>query len=151
MIRNRSRRALTIALCTVPFLVAGTAGAQSAPPDDDGDTVVNASDLCPQIAGVTYNDGCPLATATDSDGDGVIDSPDVCVSVPGPVSNDGCPLPMVDEAACAKAEAQVERVKDRIETLKSRDAPEKKVNRAKRKLKSERREAQAACSPAPLG
>lgn len=142
------RRALLIALCTLPLLATSAASAQAVPADTDGDTVANASDLCPEVAGVTSNDGCPQVTDTDADGDGVIDSPDQCVAVPGPLSNDGCPLPMVDEVACAKAEAKVERVQDRIETLKSRDAPEKKIKRAKRKLKSERREANEACSPA---
>ena len=89
-----------------------------------------------------------MATPTDADGDGVNDSPDQCVAVPGPLSNDGCPLPMVDELACAKAETKVERVKDRVKTLKSRDAARKKIKRAKRKLKSERREASEACAPA---
>lgn len=64
-----------------------------------------------------------------------------------PLSSEGCPLPMVDDLACAKAEASVERVRDRVETLRSRDAAEKKVKRAKRKLKSERREAREACAP----
>lgn len=54
--------------------------------DDDGDTVVDAEDLCRGIPGPARFQGC-----FDGDGDGVGDAQDACPSQPG--TADGCPGP----------------------------------------------------------
>ena len=84
-------------------------------PDDDGDRVCDADDLCPG-----FNDGvdadadgvpdgcdpCPLDAGGDSDGDGVCDSTDVCQGSDDRVDSDGdtvadgcdpCPLDNPDD------------------------------------------------------
>lgn len=60
------------------------------PPDPDGDGIVGAADLCPNVAGPTSNNGCP-APLQDRDGDGVPDDEDRCPTEAGPEDNDGCP------------------------------------------------------------
>jgi OmpA-OmpF porin, OOP family len=69
------------------------------PPDRDGDTIVDAEDACPDVAGKPSPDpaknGCPEAKPQDKDGDGVLDDKDACVDVPGVKTDDpktnGCP------------------------------------------------------------
>lgn len=56
-------------------------------PDDDKDGVPNAADLCPQVAGIKENKGCPI----DGDGDGVADVQDKCPKDKGPAELKGCP------------------------------------------------------------
>jgi hypothetical protein len=85
-------------------------------PDDDGDDVCNADDLCPNEdedgQAPDPDDGCPAPDpCTDTDGDGVCDEDDACPNDPandtdddgvcddvdqcdteaGPASNNGCP------------------------------------------------------------
>jgi len=55
-------------------------------PDRDGDGVPDKNDACPDIAGLSWFDGCP-----DSDGDGVPNHNDQCPDVAGPAWLDGCP------------------------------------------------------------
>jgi OOP family OmpA-OmpF porin len=59
----------------------------AAPPDVDGDGVVDSADQCPTVAGLAENHGCP---DRDSDGDGIPDRLDKCPSQPGPKDNGGC-------------------------------------------------------------
>jgi outer membrane protein OmpA-like peptidoglycan-associated protein len=56
-------------------------------PDNDADGVADASDRCPDQAGVPPNAGCPDA---DADGDGVVDRLDNCPGEAGPAANAGC-------------------------------------------------------------
>jgi len=57
-------------------------------PDKDGDGITDASDKCPDEAGPADNDGCPIR---DRDGDGVVDAEDNCPDVAGTAANNGCP------------------------------------------------------------
>lgn len=56
------------------------------PPDKDGDGVPDHLDRCPDVAGLSWFDGCP-----DSDGDGVPDHLDECPDVAGLAWLNGCP------------------------------------------------------------
>lgn len=55
-------------------------------PDSDRDGVVDAYDICPEIAGPPELLGCP-----DTDGDGSHDGEDLCPAVPGSILLRGCP------------------------------------------------------------
>jgi len=74
----------------------------AAPPDRDGDGVIDAEDACPDVPGVRTDDpktnGCP----GDRDKDGVIDAEDACPDAPGPKSDDprtsGCPRVFIKNA-----------------------------------------------------
>ena len=66
----------------------------AAPADTDGDTVVDADDVCPKIVGdpslTATRRGCP----PDKDGDGIPDADDRCPERPGVVADgdkNGCP------------------------------------------------------------
>ncbi len=70
-----------------------------APPDGDGDGILDAADACPTVPGPRTDDptknGCPLPP--DRDRDGINDSDDACPDDPG-IANDnramnGCPAP----------------------------------------------------------
>lgn len=54
--------------------------------DSDQDGLDDATDHCPNAAGLAANKGCP-----DSDGDGLNDEEDECATYFGPKSNRGCP------------------------------------------------------------
>ncbi len=56
--------------------------------DQDGDTIEDSADTCPEEWGLLENAGCPMP---DSDGDGIWDDADVCPDDPGPAP-DGCPV-----------------------------------------------------------
>lgn len=56
-------------------------------PDKDGDGITDASDKCPDVAGVAEFEGCP-----DTDGDGITDADDECPEEAGPADNGGCPI-----------------------------------------------------------
>ncbi len=64
--------------------------------DSDGDGVLDNKDNCPNVAGSSSNQGCPVEEQepTDSDNDGVVDSDDQCDDTPSgvDVDNDGCPV-----------------------------------------------------------
>jgi outer membrane protein OmpA-like peptidoglycan-associated protein len=76
-------------------------GAEPTPVDTDGDGVLDADDLCPDVpAGATPDPnrrGCP---ANDRDGDGVLDAADLCPDVPAGAHPDparsGCPAADAD-------------------------------------------------------
>ena len=62
---------------------------QAAPPkvlDRDGDGISDASDKCPDVAGIASLMGCP-----DKDSDGITDADDKCPDVAGLVALMGCP------------------------------------------------------------
>jgi outer membrane protein OmpA-like peptidoglycan-associated protein len=59
-----------------------------APPDSDGDTIVDANDQCPNEAGPAPT-GCPVK---DADQDGIPDAQDECPAAAGPAPR-GCPAP----------------------------------------------------------
>jgi OOP family OmpA-OmpF porin len=59
---------------------------EQAPPDSDGDGMVDPMDYCPMEAAAT-KDGCPIR---DRDGDGKADEADTCPDVPSPLPT-GCP------------------------------------------------------------
>jgi len=76
------------------------------PKDSDNDGVVDASDACPTVAGVTSDDpaknGCPPAAAPlDQDNDGIADASDACPTIASVTSDkpekNGCPLPPPDK------------------------------------------------------
>lgn len=54
--------------------------------DSDGDGLIDRKDQCPEVAGPSTNNGCPL---DDDDNDGVPNVYDACPMVPGTVN--GCP------------------------------------------------------------
>lgn len=56
--------------------------------DADNDGIKNKEDDCPNTAGPTSNNGCPLP---DTDGDGVPDGNDKCPNLKGRVDSGGCP------------------------------------------------------------
>jgi OOP family OmpA-OmpF porin len=68
-----------------------------APPDSDGDGVVDPDDRCPALAGPAPL-GCPKAP--DRDTDGILDADDACPEIAGVPSGDatrnGCPPPPLD-------------------------------------------------------
>ncbi|MEP7197932.1 MAG: thrombospondin type 3 repeat-containing protein, partial [Saprospiraceae bacterium] len=55
-------------------------------PDTDNDGIADKDDRCPETAGVKALRGCP-----DSDEDGIADSDDECPNVKGSKNNKGCP------------------------------------------------------------
>lgn len=60
--------------------------------DSDGDGIIDSKDKCPDVKGISSNDGCPEDKAEiekDSDGDGIADSEDNCPEVKGTLK--GCP------------------------------------------------------------
>ena len=77
-----------------PNLGAGTQLVPRGSGDSDGDGLADASDDCPQIAGVTAAErrGCPAASAADGDGDGSPDRLDHCPNQAGPAATEGCPI-----------------------------------------------------------
>jgi outer membrane protein OmpA-like peptidoglycan-associated protein len=72
-------------------------------PDNDGDTILDIEDSCPDVAGVVEARGCP---DPDRDGDTVRDRVDNCPDEPGVVENQGC-----------KAKQRVKIVGNKIEIL----------------------------------
>ncbi len=56
-------------------------------PDSDNDGVLDIDDRCPNLAGVSVNNGCPA----DSDNDGIYDVDDSCPNLAGTSDNRGCP------------------------------------------------------------
>jgi outer membrane protein OmpA-like peptidoglycan-associated protein len=75
--------------------------AEPPPPDRDDDTVADAIDACPELAGSRSSDpvmnGCP-ELPDDTDGDAVLDRFDACPREPGEPSPErarhGCPKPV---------------------------------------------------------
>jgi outer membrane protein OmpA-like peptidoglycan-associated protein len=73
------------------------------PKDSDRDGVVDESDACPKVSGVSTDNpatnGCPRRE--DSDADGVFDDEDACRDKAGPTNTDpaknGCPIATVEE------------------------------------------------------
>lgn len=62
------------------------------PPDRDGDGILDASDACPDVPGLTAFNGCP-----DTDKDGIADKDDKCPSEFGMAKYQGCPIPDTDK------------------------------------------------------
>lgn len=60
--------------------------------DSDNDGVPDATDVCPDIAGIVSLKGCP-----DKDGDGLADRDDACPDVAGLQKYKGCPVPDHDK------------------------------------------------------
>jgi large repetitive protein len=56
-------------------------------PDNDGDTVLDATDRCRDVAGLVAMQGCP---DPDRDGDGVVDRLDNCPDEAGTAEHQGC-------------------------------------------------------------
>jgi len=57
-----------------------------AKPDTDKDGIPDGDDLCPEVAGLEFFNGCP-----DTDGDGIEDKMDQCPNDGGPKETQGCP------------------------------------------------------------
>lgn len=70
---------------TFTFGKSKTATSTVAPADQDGDTVPDEQDACPDVAALTAS-GCPA----DTDGDGIFDQDDYCPREVGPAPK-GCP------------------------------------------------------------
>lgn len=62
--------------------------------DSDGDGIIDKNDKCPNQAGTTKYDGCPIP---DTDADGINDEEDKCPSQPGTAKYNGCPVPDTDK------------------------------------------------------
>lgn len=62
-----------------------------APPDRDGDGIIDSLDACPDAKGLAELKGCP-----DSDGDSVADAEDKCPNEKGLARYQGCPIPDTD-------------------------------------------------------
>jgi OOP family OmpA-OmpF porin len=71
--------------------IAGTAALNGCP-DADNDGIADASDECPTVAGTAAFNGCP-----DTDGDGIADKDDNCPDKAGLAENGGCPVEDADE------------------------------------------------------
>jgi len=92
--------------------VAYAPDAPAPPPDQDGDGVPDASDVCLRLAGTPSNDplmhGCP-PEPLDTDGDSVPDGFDACPRVPGEATAErrthGCPRSEPPSSAPAAAPA----------------------------------------------
>lgn len=56
--------------------------------DKDEDGVLDENDKCPEVAGISENNGCP---SEDKDEDGIPDHKDNCPEEKGDKKNDGCP------------------------------------------------------------
>jgi hypothetical protein len=68
-------------------------------PDTDGDGIPDKDDGCPDVAGPSSNNGCPIPpppAIIDTDGDGIPDEDDNCPNEVGPEENNGCPWPDTD-------------------------------------------------------
>ena len=61
--------------------------------DRDGDGIIDKEDKCPDIAGITKYQGCPIP---DTDGDGINDDDDKCPAIKGVAKYQGCPIPDTD-------------------------------------------------------
>jgi outer membrane protein OmpA-like peptidoglycan-associated protein len=61
--------------------------------DRDGDGISDDMDRCPDQAGTSKYNGCPIP---DSDGDGINDELDKCPNQSGLSKYDGCPIPDTD-------------------------------------------------------
>ncbi len=72
--------------------VAGLASLNGCP-DSDSDGITDADDKCPTVAGLAKYQGCPIP---DTDGDGINDEQDKCVTVKGLARYQGCPIPDTD-------------------------------------------------------
>jgi outer membrane protein OmpA-like peptidoglycan-associated protein len=66
--------------------LAGVSDNNGCPADRDSDGIYDKDDMCPQLAGISDNNGCPA----DTDNDGVYDIDDACPKIPGN-SDSGCP------------------------------------------------------------
>jgi Thrombospondin type 3 repeat len=66
-----------------------SAALSSAPPDGDGDGILDAHDRCPALAGTTA-DGC---APVDGDGDGILDRHDACPQTAGTDATGCAPEP----------------------------------------------------------
>ena len=62
------------------------------PKDKDGDGVLDANDVCPDVAGLAALRGCP-----DADKDGIADKDDKCPQQAGVARYNGCPVPDSDK------------------------------------------------------
>ena len=62
------------------------------PPDKDGDGILDADDVCPDVAGLAALKGCP-----DADKDGIADKDDKCPNEFGMAKYAGCPIPDTDK------------------------------------------------------
>ena len=70
----------------VPSVTSGILNAAISDKDNDG--IADDKDACPELVGITENNGCPL----DTDGDGVYDTDDRCPKLAGLAEDKGCPL-----------------------------------------------------------
>jgi OmpA-OmpF porin, OOP family len=73
--------------------VAGVASLMGCP-DKDGDGITDADDKCPDVSGLAKYGGCPIP---DTDKDGVNDEEDKCINVAGVARYQGCPIPDTDK------------------------------------------------------
>ncbi len=73
--------------------VAGIAALQGCP-DRDGDGLADNDDKCPDVAGTAKYQGCPIP---DTDGDGINDEMDKCPNEKGVARYQGCPIPDTDK------------------------------------------------------
>ncbi len=70
---------------------------QASPTDADGDGLPDATDACPDQAGLARHQGCP-EPAPDADQDGVPDAADACPNEAGPAEQNGCPTATPQDA-----------------------------------------------------
>lgn len=73
--------------------VAGLPALQGCP-DKDSDGIADGDDACPDKAGVAKYKGCPIP---DTDGDGINDEDDKCPNEKGVARYQGCPVPDTDK------------------------------------------------------
>jgi outer membrane protein OmpA-like peptidoglycan-associated protein len=62
------------------------------PADKDGDGIIDANDVCPDVLGLAAFNGCP-----DTDKDGIADKDDKCPNEFGMAKYLGCPIPDTDK------------------------------------------------------
>jgi OmpA-OmpF porin, OOP family len=89
-IRTSRQEAIVLSYDDVRDTMRAWVDAVGCLPDDDGDGVLNVSDICPNTPKGKKVDkvGCPEG---DTDNDGIPDKNDACPDIPGTVTYKGCP------------------------------------------------------------
>ena len=135
MITTRFLMTLCIALvliCCVSCLSKKIGSPLPSPPapvaviskDSDDDNILDVDDKCPNVAGVSRYQGCPIP---DTDGDGVNDEEDKCINIEGKKNNFGCPeITDDDQVGSAPPDTDKDKVPNYLD--KCPDVPGPKSN-----------------------
>ena len=100
----------------------------AAPPDVDGDGVVDRADQCPTVAGLAENHGCP---DKDTDGDGVPDRLDKCPDSRAPRETAAAPTSTMTTTASSTATTSARRPEDKAQLRGRRRLPRSRQRRGR--------------------